>query len=230
MEFKTSADYRHQARMTMSGKYWYMFGVSLLASLITGIGNSVSNLFVSHNSSGVPEPTILGFIISLLALLFVTMPISVGLSRFFVISKRDNADVSELFYPYKNGLMNVALTMLKREIFVMLWSLLFIIPGIVKTFSYFMIDYLLAENPNMSGRRAFEISNQAMIGYRAKAFLLGLSFIGWLFLGMLAFGFGVLLVIPYMQAAYVELYEDIKQSAIDRGIMSADELYSQNVL
>lgn len=223
MGYNTSSDYRRQARMAMSGKYWYMFGVSLLAMLVSGIGGGIAELFKTGDN-------FIEAIAAILCSLFVSIPINVGLIRFFIVSAKDNTDLTELIYPYKNGLMNVIITKIKKEVFVLLWSLLFIIPGIVASFSYFMVDYLIAENPNMDSRRAFEISKRAMEGYRLKVFLLGLSFIGWVLLGLCAFGVGVLFVEPYIQTAYVELYEDIKQNAIMRGIMSEDELSTQNVL
>ena len=229
MEFKTSSDYRRQARMVMSGKYWYMFGVSLLAMITIGIGSGISELFASYGN-GVNEPTMLSTLVSFACILFINFPISVGLLRFFIISTRTEADVSELIYPYKNKCTNVIIAMLKRDVFVMLWSLLFIIPGVIKSYSYFMVGYLLAENPNMESSRAFEISKQAMEGYKMKVFSLNLSFMGWILLGLCAFGVGIVFVIPYEQTALVGLYEDIKQSAISRGIMSQEELTVQNVI
>ena len=82
----------------------------------------------------------------------------------------------------------------------------------------------MAENPYISSSRAFEISKKAMVGYKGKAFLLGLSFIGWILLSILTFGIGLLFLEPYMSAAYAELYLDVKESAFERGIIMEGEL------
>ena len=98
-----------------------------------------------------------------------------------------------------------------RDLYVILWSLLFLIPGIVKLYEYRMIPYLLAEHPEMSKEEAFAISKQMMMGEKGKAFLLDLSFIGWILLSI--FTCGLLLIFyvePYMFSTSAALYEVLK--------------------
>ena len=90
---------------------------------------------------------------------------------------------------------------------VFLWSLLFIIPGIIKSYEYCMIPYILAENPEIEMDRAFEISRKMTKGEKWKIFVLGLSFIGWYLLGLLCCCVGTIFVDPYSEATYAELYQ-----------------------
>ena len=95
-------------------------------------------------------------------------------------------------------------------LFTFLWSLLFIIPGIIKSLSYSMSLYILAEN---KGKPALECINESKAmtnGYKGELFLLGLSFIGWLLLTAVTFGIAYIWVGPYMQATYINAYQLLK--------------------
>lgn len=108
--------------------------------------------------------------------------------------------------------------MFLTDLFTALWSLLFIIPGIVKSLAWSQVPYLLAENPGMSGKRARELSDQMTMGHKWDLFVLGLSFIGWNLLGALACGVGVLFVAPYVQATYAEAYAFLRAQALEKGL------------
>jgi uncharacterized membrane protein len=97
-------------------------------------------------------------------------------------------------------------------LFVMLWSLLLLIPGIIKAFSYSMAVYILHDNPGMSSLEAIKKSKIMMKGYKGKLFLLELSFIGWIMLGALSFGIGLLWVYPYMYLSIANFYENLKRT------------------
>lgn len=98
-------------------------------------------------------------------------------------------------------------------IFTFLWSLLFVIPGIVKAISYSMSFYILAENPGMSASEALRQSKQMMDGHKMDYFVLQLSFIGWALLGTITFGLAYIYVIPYMSAAEANFYRAIKENS-----------------
>lgn len=96
---------------------------------------------------------------------------------------------SELFFPFskaKNFYLNIVKTQFLRSLFTVLWTLLLIVPGIVKSYEYRMIPYILAENPSISSKRAFELSKKMTDGEKMNIFVLDLSFIGWSLLGLLA--------------------------------------------
>ena len=98
-------------------------------------------------------------------------------------------------------------------VYTFLWSLLFVIPGIVKSFSYSMSLYILAENKGKSANECIKESMQMTDGHKMELFILGLSFIGWGLLVSLTFGIAAIWVLPYMQATYVNAYNSFKPAA-----------------
>ena len=104
-------------------------------------------------------------------------------------------------------------TMFFRDLYVFLWTLLLVIPGIVKAYQYMMIPYLLAENPEMTKEQAFAESKRMMSGQKWRAFVLDLSFIGWEILSLLTFGLvGIFYVNPYRDSTHAALYEKLRYS------------------
>lgn len=102
-----------------------------------------------------------------------------------------------------------------KSIWVFLWSLLFYIPGIVKSYSYSMMFYVMAEYPKIGVRKAMNISKELTRGYKGDLFVTDLSFIPLLFLCVLSMGIGLLWFIPYYQATYTNIYHALKQIALD---------------
>ncbi len=94
--------------------------------------------------------------------------------------------------------------------FTFLWSLLFVIPGIIKQYSYSMAFYVLADNPELTAREALAKSKEIMQGHKLDLFVLHLSFIGWFFLVGLTFGIAAIYVIPYMSTTVANFYNSIK--------------------
>lgn len=111
--------------------------------------------------------------------------------------------------------------------FISMWSLLFYIPGIVKSFAYSMAPYILAENPNMTARQALNESKHITKGHKGELFVLGLSFIGWILLVCITFGIAAIWVVPYMSATYANAYNAIKApaAASSNVASAADESY-----
>lgn len=100
--------------------------------------------------------------------------------------------------------------MLLSGIFVFLWSLLLVIPGIIKLFSYSMTKYILEEYPELTASEAIDRSRAMMQGHKFDLFWLYLSFIGWALLCVLTAGIGYLWLVPYMETAEAAFYEDVK--------------------
>ncbi len=112
-----------------------------------------------------------------------------------------------------SGFENFGTTLLAgilQAIFTFLWSLLFVIPGIVKSYSYAMTYYIMKDNPNLSANDAITESRKMMNGHKMDLFLLDLSFIGWMILTVLTFGLLSLYVVPYQHAAKAAFYESLK--------------------
>lgn len=168
----------------------------------------------------------LGSIISLLFMFFVSYPILVGARRFFVKNQDDKPRVTEIFSVFKGKeYLNITYVMFCRYVFNFLWTLLFIVPGIIKSYEYRLIPYVVAENPNVKRKRAFELSREMMKGQKFKTFVLDLSFLLWDILASFTFGLlGIFYVNPYKSATFAELYTTLKLRVIDDGFIKDDEL------
>ncbi len=161
---------------------------------------------------------VLGFIIGLVVAFgwsaFVASPIIVGKNRYFMEHRAFDSKFERLFWSFKSGrYMNVVKIMFWRELKIFLWSLLFVIPGIIKSYEYSMVPYILAENPHISSERAFELSKKMTRGEKWKIFVLDLSFIGWRILGVLCCCVGEIFLQPYVEATYAELYQVMREKA-----------------
>ena len=114
-------------------------------------------------------------------------------------------DLFSQFHRFKQGFLQSLL----RTLYIILWSLLFVIPGIVKGYSYAMTPFIMADNPEMTAKEAIAASCELMDGYKGDLFMLGLTFIGWDILAMLTLGIGNLWLNPYKNAAYAVFYRDL---------------------
>lgn len=99
---------------------------------------------------------------------------------------------------------------LLRSLYITLWSLLFIIPGTIKSYAYAMTPFILAEHPQLTASQAIRLSEELMDGYKSELFLLDLSFIGWNFLAVLTWNLGNIALNPYKNAAYAAFYRQIQ--------------------
>ena len=135
--------------------------------------------------------------------------IGVGYAKFNLnLVDKKNAAFETLF-EYFSRWKTTTIARLLRALYVFLWSLLFIIPGIVAGFSYAMTDYILAEDPELTADEAISQSKSIMTGNKWRFFCLQFSFIGWDILATLAFGIGHLWLTPYKQAAYAAFYREV---------------------
>ncbi len=170
----------------------------LIAVVLTGLGLLVVFLAV--------------FAVILAIDILIANPLLVGIRRFFLRSLNQKADVKEVTYAFDNGnYVELIKTMFLRDLFTVLWSLLFVVPGIVKSYEYRMIPYLLAEDPYMTKDQAFAESKRMMTGQKWNAFVLDLSFLGWNILSACTLGIlGVFYVGPYQALANAALYEKLR--------------------
>lgn len=156
---------------------------------------------------------------------FVAGPVIVGKNRYFMEHRGFDSKFERLFWAFRRGrYMNIVKTMFIMNLKIFLWSLLFVIPGIVKAYEYSMIPYILAENPQISTERAFELSRQMTSGEKWHIFCLELSFIGWYLLGVLCCCVGTLFVDPYLEATKAELYQVMREKAHGLGFSNFSEL------
>lgn len=143
---------------------------------------------------------------------FIADPLIVGGKRYFLKAREGTntkiAIIGEIFQ--KEHWLNVAMIMFLRNIYNAFWYLT-IVGGIIKTYEYRMIPYILAENPKIDRKEAFKISKQLMKGNKWKTFVLDMSFFGWNVLSVLTFGLlSILYVNPYNAATIAQLYVELK--------------------
>ena len=145
--------------------------------------------------------------------ILVFNPLIVGGQRFFLQNSRGDGDLKYLGAGFKDDWGNVVLVMFLKNLFLILWGLLFIIPGIIKAYSYRMVPYILKEHPELSGTQAITLSRKMMNGHKWDTFVLDLSFLGWILLSVLTVGIlTVFYVGPYINATDAELYEAISRN------------------
>lgn len=182
-----------QARETLAGKWGLAVGTMFVYSVITMAIQTIPK-------SG----PILGILIG--------GPMSLGLVIFSLsLVRNQNPKVEQLFEGFKR--FGIALTaQVLIMIYVLLWALLLIVPGIVAALSYSMTFYILADDKSIGAKEAMDKSKKMMMGNKWKLFCLGLRFVGWAILSIFTFGIGLLWFIPYLQISTTKFYEDLKKS------------------
>jgi len=161
-----------------------------------------------------------------IAAMSVVLVVGVNMyGEYIKIFKQEKADVGELFSGLKINFLRKLGGMAWMLLWYFLWSLLFIIPGIIKLMSYFFIEFILVDCPNVTARQALKVSMRITQGHKMKIFIFTLSWIGWFLLGMLTLG--ILLVVyvgPYFATATAGLYIEIRDEALATGRITREEL------
>ena len=227
----TRADLKTRGKFAFRKNYWTAVLVAFVMTLFSAIGggSGAAKGASDSYSSGSTEAVAVSLIITSVAMLggliavalgiFVGNALEVGGCRFFITNQTEQAQAGTLAYAFKSGNYgNVILIMFLRDLYTFLWSLLFVIPGIIKSYEYRMVPYILAENPGMNRQEAFLISKKMMMGQKWNTFVLDLSFIGWRILEAITFGIlGIFYVEPYIQATNAELYAYNRSIAYQNG-------------
>ena len=220
---------KEQAKQIMKRNYWKMFVVTLIASILTGEKTTIIERvqdFTSNNLSYDSQPIFyssnfelifysfisVASILGILYTVFIGNVIVVGKNGYFIKNHDENPELSEIFSSFKGNYLNVVKIMFLMDLKTLLWLLLLIVPGLIKAYEYSMIPYLLAENPNLSASQAFSLSKQMTTGQKMDLFVLDLSFLGWIILGLICCGIGILFVLPYPEATKAEVYLNLKES------------------
>ena len=172
----------------------------------------------STDTAAVVIVVILAFFIVLIVAMAIALPISafignpldLGARKFLVKNLNEKAEVKEVAYAFDSNYKNIVKILFLRDLYLVLWYMLFIIPGVVKTYEYFMVPYLLIENPNLTKEEAFAISKQMMKGQKWRTFILNLSFFGWDLLSACTMGIlNIFYVAPYRNLTFAALFEEL---------------------
>ena len=150
-------------------------------------------------------------VVGWIASIFVTPALSLGLIKLYLhVTKGEEVEVGKLFDGFKSTGKATWLNIL-IGFFTYLWSLLFVIPGIVKSYAYSMAFYILAENSDMTAREALRKSKEITKGHKWDLFVLELSFIPWILLVTITCGIAAIYVVPYMDLTIANFYNEIKE-------------------
>ena len=189
---KQNSELRAEARVALTDK-WVMGAVT---TLVFGA--------VSGAASYIP---VVGTIL-------VALPMMYGYSIVMLsVMRGGEMNIGGLFDGF-NDCGRIVGTKLLQAIYTFLWTLLLVIPGIIKNYSYAMTDFILKDQPELANNAAIEKSMAMMDGNKMKLFLLDLSFIGWAILCLFTFGIGFLFLQPYVQSAHAAFYEDLKAQTV----------------
>lgn len=193
-----NAELMRSARESLKGKWGLAIAVSVTYCVLVAILQNIKNI---------------GPIVSLL----VSGPFAGGLAIFYLaIARGTEAKFEQLFDGFKLYATYLVAYLL-MIIFIFLWSLLLIIPGIVAAISYSMIFFIIADNPSITASDALKRSKAMMNGNKGKYFGLMLRYLGWALLSILTAGIGIIWLVPYMQTAAAKFYDDIKGGNVNDG-------------
>ncbi|WP_281626051.1 DUF975 family protein [Segatella salivae] len=200
-------NYKNRALSALENKWGNFVLITFVYGFIIGITQILSG---DKDSPAILH--LIGLVLFILAL-----PLTWGYQTLFLGAVRGGeATAKDMFEGYNKELFSrVLTTTLLYYVYVFLWSLLLLIPGCIKSYSYAMTPYILKDNPEMKNNAAIEESMRMMDGHKLELFLLDLSFIGWAILSILTCCIGFLWLVPYMNMARVNFYEDLKKASVE---------------
>lgn len=227
----TASEFRRIARDKLRGHWGRSVLVTFIFSLIcgmSGIYNLIRDLghmdydllfsgnysdflagYTSVETAGSVFGTLMSLALSIAVILF-SGALALGHCKYYIdlVAENRQDEVSVIFSRFDIFLKAMGLNLF-MALFIWLWSLLFIVPGIIATYRYRLAPYLMAENPGLGIREAVNMSKELMAGHKWRLFCLELSFIGWGILSALTCGIGDLWLKPYISAATAAFYVDL---------------------
>ena len=237
---KLRADIKRQAKERFAAQYGVSVGALLLYIVISGAVSVINYIInapiVLHNyiymftrrGMLLPYVPVTDYLmmIGYLVIIFVVIPMVVGYNAFVLrVYRGMPADINGMFRDGFSNYWRHVGGMLWMGLFAYLWTLLFVIPGIIKMFSYFLTPYILADCPNVTATDALKLSMRMTAGHKGRIFVLVLSFIGWGVLSLLTAGLlGIFYSTPYYNTSKAGLYDELKNEALAKGVVSPLEL------
>ena len=205
---------KFKGKTALKANYWKSVLVGLIITVIGGgisfgANLNVTNMEDMQASLAEHGVFITGFsLFSIAVTILLINPAMVGCNNFFLQNRKDpTTDLKPLGIAFSNDYGNIVKTMFFTDLFIILWSFLFIIPGIIKSYEYRLVPFILSDNPDMDYKDVLQKSKELMYGSKWQAFILDLSWIGWSILGGLTAGILLIFyVIPYITATEAELY------------------------
>lgn len=245
-------DIKTKGKLLVTANYWWMVLVSFILLFVDGSSHAPSSSSTdSHNNdwsyyeslTNLDMALILATLTAFLAIFviflviafalkaFLFNPLLVGCRRYILNTREGRRDFKDVVFVFSNSYMNVVKIMFFRDIKTFLWSLLLIIPGIVKSYEYSMIPYILTESPDIDSKRIFELTRSMTYGDKWNMFVLNLSFILWgLAVVFTCFLAGIFWVFPYVNATMAELYIELREKALKNADAKPGELRDYNYI
>ena len=217
---KTNQDYKNAALAALNGNW----APVVVATIVMYIVSFVVQLIAQPlTATADPESlkTVALIVANMVVKMFATVPMSVGyynaLNQLYLDG--DNKVTSNMFTIGFGRVLRYVGGMFLMGIYMFLWMLLLVVPGIIKAIAYSLTPYILKDYPELSVNQAINLSVKMMKGHKMRYFLLTLSFIGWGLLGILTLGIGYIWLTPYMYTTTAAFYQDVKNEYIANGNM-----------
>lgn len=236
----TRSELKARAKASIKANYWQCLLVCIILAILAGnfisvkynidynqfylsLGSSTSYFNRTLMTLSVITATALGFI-GLIYEIFILAPLSVGKVRYFLENREEPSRIDTILFTFRQkDYLNIVAILFLRGLFIFLWTLLLIIPGIIKAYEYGQIEYILAENPGLSSKRVFQMTREMTMGNKWDIFVLDLSFIGWNILSAFTCGIVGVAIMPYYEATFAELYITLRDEYIDAGYAGFEE-------
>jgi uncharacterized membrane protein len=206
------AEFKIKAKEKLNGNWPTLIIITLIVFIVTGMGSEnvkdlPSGVSVSYRGN-------IGSLISLI----LSGPIALGVANFYLrLVEKSEVRIERFFDGFKNFL-NAFILHVVTTLFIVLWTLLFIIPGIIAAIRYSMAFLIMSENPDTTPMEAINKSKILMAGHKMEYFSFLISFIGWVLVGLITFGLGFFYLYPYFNASKIYFYKTLLGEEIpDKG-------------
>jgi uncharacterized membrane protein len=204
----TNKELKIKAKLALTNKWGMAIGVLLVYNVLAAAASQIS----------------------FIGLILVSYPMLYGYTKFNMAVKNGFGEFELVFDGFRESFLDNSVTILLRDLFVLLWTLLLIVPGIIKSISYALVPYILVDSDydNLFNTEALKKSEKMMYGHKKRYFCLALSFIGWHILGLFTLGIlNILYVLPYQYQTMTQFYYEIK--ALDREQVKIERIANDSV-
>lgn len=242
----TRVELKERAKGVLAQCRWMAVAVSLIWTALSGASsgsNSSSNSKLNsddfNNLSEDQLLIVIGTVLAIVAValvigivmsVFISGPMEIGVRKFFIKAREGEVLFKNVGFGFSNNYLKNVGVMFFRALYIFLWSLLLCIPGIIKTYEYRMIPYLLADNPDLTKEEVFSLTKKMMTGQKWDTFILDLSFLGWTLLGALTCGLlNIFHVNPYINCTQAELYAVLKENLVRNDAEAARLLRASSI-
>lgn len=213
-----SKELKTKALETLKHNWSMIVVITLIAYGIVGMISTMVEIFMVGGFAVWVETDILPWNVSMVVMVIDILVLPIYFAYYGIhldMIKGRNFEIGDVFELYhSDSWMKAIGIQIVLGIFVMLWALLLIIPGIIKGIAYSQTYFIYKEKPDLTVMEILNESERLMKGYKMKYFVLNLSFLGWNILALFTGGIGYLWLLPYMVNTYAHFYEEVKSKSL----------------